>query len=66
MNCSNLNVFNSEIYQCSSGACWFFRCRTVRVDKCNVHDIGGASYYADYFCTDVLVDGNPILDDLTQ
>lgn len=66
MNCSNLNVFNSEIYQCSSGGCWFFKCSTVRVDKCNVHDIGGASYYADYFCTDVLVDGNPIPDELIQ
>lgn len=60
MRCSNLSVFNSEIYQCSSGAAWFYGCSTVRVDHCNVHDIGGLEFYADYYCKDVLVDGNPI------
>lgn len=60
MRCSNLSVFNSEIYQCSSGAAWFYGCNTVQVDHCNIHDIGGLEFYADYYCKDVLVDGNPI------
>ncbi len=66
MNCENLSVFNSEIYQCSSGACWFNKCRTVRVDHCDIHDIGGREFYADFFCTDVLVDGELVLDDFSQ
>ena len=60
MYCSNLSVFNSEIYECSSGAAWFYGCNSVQVEQCNVHDIGGLEFYADYSCKDVLVNGNPI------
>ena len=62
MYCSNLSVFNSDIYECSSGAAWFYNCNTVRVDHCNVFDIGGLEFYADYACKDVLVDGTPVGD----
>lgn len=60
MSCSDLSVFNTDIYECSSGAAWFYGCGTVRVDHCNIYDIGGLEFYADYSCKDVLVDGNPI------
>lgn len=63
ISCNNLSVYNCEIYQCSSGAAWFYGCKTVRMDHCNIHDIGGRALYADYYCSDVLVDGNPIPDD---
>ena len=64
--CNNLSIFNCEIYECSSGAASFHLCNTVRVEQCNVHDIGqGESdvyvFYADSGCTDVQVDGEPIV-----
>ncbi len=64
--CNNLSVFNCEIYECSSGAVSFHLCNTVRVEQCNVHDIGSGDsdvtvFYADSGCTDVQVDGKPIV-----
>lgn len=63
MSCTELQVENTEIYECSSGGAWFYGCSTVRMDGCNIHDIEGMALYADYFCKDVLVDGNPIPDE---
>ena len=63
MTCNNLGVAGTEIYQCSSGGCWFFGCSEVRVDECNIHDIDGMELYKDYFCTDILVDGAPIIEE---
>lgn len=65
MSCNNLGVTGTEVYQCSSGGCWFFGCKTVRVDQCNIHDIDGMALYGDYFCTDILVDGAPLVDEET-
>lgn len=64
--CNNLSIFNCEIYECSSGAASFHLCNTVRVEQCNVHDIGQGEpdvyvFYADPGCTDVQVDGEPIV-----
>lgn len=64
--CNNLSIFNCEIYECSSGAASFHLCNTVRVEQCNVHDIGQGEpdvyvFYADSGCTDVQVDGEPIV-----
>ncbi len=66
--CNNLNIFNSEIYECSSGAAWFHSCNTVRIEQCDIHDIGQGEpdvfvFYADAGCTDVQVDGQPIVID---
>lgn len=63
VSCSSLNVADTEIYECSSGGAWFYRCTNVRMDGCDIHDIDGMELYADYFCYDVLVDGNPISQD---
>ena len=59
MSCSGINVADTEIYECSSGGAWFYRCRDVSLDRCNIHDIDGMELYADYFCYNVLVDGVP-------
>ncbi len=63
--CNNLSVYNCEIYECSSGAARFFGCDTVRVEYCNIHDIGdeyfsGRIIYADSGCSNVQVDGEEI------
>ncbi len=58
-NCNTLYVIGTEIYDCSSGAAWFFGCTNVRVDHCDVHDIQGKEFYADPSCQDVLIDGKP-------
>lgn len=65
MSSTELQVENTEIYECSSGGAWFYGCSNVRLDGCSIHDIDGMELYADYFCKDVLVDGNPIADDLS-
>ena len=65
MSCSGINVADTEIYECSSGGAWFYRCTYVRMDGCSIHDIEGQELYADYFCDDVLVDGESILGDST-
>ena len=58
-DCETLYVTGTEIYDCSSGAAWFYGCKNVRVDYCDVHDIGGREFYADSRCQDVLIDGKP-------
>lgn len=63
LSCSGLNVADTEIYECSSGGAWFYRCTNVRMDGCDIHDIEGEELYADYFSYDVLVDGSPISND---
>ena len=63
MSCSDLSVFNTDIYECSSGGAWFYRCTNVHMDGCDIHDIEGEELYADYFSYDVLVDGSPISND---
>ena len=63
MSCSGINVKNTEIYQCSSGGAWFYRCSNVSLDGCDIHDIDGQALYADYFCYNVLVDGEPFLEE---
>lgn len=57
MDCSYLYVTGTEIYECSSGAAWFYNCRTVSIDHCNIHDIAGMVFYADYESKDIRVDG---------
>lgn len=63
LSCSGLNVADTEIYECSSGGAWFYRCTNVRMDGCDIHDIEGEELYADSFSCDVLVDGSPISND---
>ncbi len=58
-DCDTLYITGTEIYDCSSGAAWFYGCKNVRVDHCDVHDIGGREFYADSRCQDVLIDGKP-------
>lgn len=58
--CTGLEVNGTEIYECSSGAAWFYDCHTVRLTGCNIHDIEGREFYADYFSTDILMDGEPL------
>ncbi len=58
-DCDTLYVTGTEIYDCSSGAAWFYGCKNVRVDYCDVHDIQGREFYADSRCQDVLIDGKP-------
>ena len=60
MGCSNLYVTGTEIYECSSGAASFYNCSDVSLDACDVHDIGGTEYYADFFCTNIFVNGEPV------
>ena len=61
MDCANLYVIGTEIYECSSGAASFYNCSDVSLDGCNVHDIGGTEYYADFFCKNVFVNGQPVI-----
>lgn len=58
-DCHTLYITGTEIYDCSSGAAWFYGCRNVRVDYCDIHDIQGKEFYADPSCQDVLIDGQP-------
>ena len=63
--CVRLNVTGCEIYECSWGAAWFHSCDIVRVEQCDVHDIGEEGedvwvFYASESCYDVQVDGQPL------
>ena len=63
--CVCLNVTGCEIYECSWGAAWFHSCDIVRVERCDVHDIGEEGedvwvFYASESCYDVQVDGQPL------
>lgn len=55
-----LRVRNTEIYECSSGAAWFYSCSDAELTDCNIHDIEGRVFYADYFCRNIFVDGKEI------
>ena len=63
MSSSGIQVTGTEIYECSSGGAWFYRCTNVSLDGCNIHDIDGQELYADYFCYNIQADGKSILDD---
>ena len=65
-SCNNLRVYNCEIHDCSYNALWLGSCHTVRVELCDIHDNGmengGPVIYTDSSSDDVLVNGQPPID----
>lgn len=59
MNVDMLLVKNTEIYECSEGACWFIESRGIRLVDCTIRDIGGPWFWA-VDCWDVYVNDEPI------
>lgn len=48
INCKELRVFDSEIYECSYGAVCSLNCYDVEINNCSVHDCGTKD--SDYCC----------------
>lgn len=57
MDCRYLNITGTEIYECSSGAAWFYNCSDVNMDYCSFHDNRGEELYADFYCSNIRVNG---------
>ena len=52
----DLAVRYTEIHDCSDGAFFFLECDGVTIERCNVHDVDGSTYYT-YNCKNISADG---------
>lgn len=61
LNCGGVDVYHTEIRNCSDGAFYICASSDVSVRECHIHDIGGYTWQV-YDSGNVTCDGEPVAD----
>lgn len=57
MNCEDIQVLNTEIYECSTGAAWISTSSNIAFDNCDIHDCGAPIFQISSDCVNITLDG---------
>ena len=62
--CSDINVRNTEIYECSQGGIQMWNVSGITIENVTFRDIGGRNTIYMNNCTDATVDGKRVIQDI--
>ena len=61
IGCADIQVLNTEIYECSTGAAYISSSRNVAFNNCDIHDCGAPLFQISSDCVNITLDGESLV-----